>query len=124
MNGVHVGHLSYIGDSIIGENCNFGAGTITANLRFDGKSIKMRIKGEMVSTGRRKMGVVMGDDVETGIGVLLMPGIKIGCSSWIGPNIVVYKDVPSNTIMILKQQIRRETRKDNKSLIRNKTGLI
>lgn len=106
MNGVHIGHLSYVGDSIIGEDCNFGAGTITANLRFDGKPIRMRIKGEMVSTGREKMGVVMGDDVKTGIGVLFMPGVKVGCNSWVGPNIVVYKDVPSNTITILKQQIR------------------
>jgi len=129
MDDVHVGHLSYIGDSIIGKHCNFGAGTITANLRFDGKPIEMKIKDETVSTGRRKMGIVMGDYVQVGVGVLFMPGVKVGCNSWIGPNIVVYKDVPSNTVMILQQQIRstsfrRETRKDNKSPMRNKTRLI
>jgi len=107
MNSVHIGHLSYVGDSIIGEGCNFGAGTITANLRFDEKPVKMRIKGEMVDTGRKKMGVIIGDNVKTGIGVLFMPGVKIGCNSWIGPNIVLYRDVPSNTVMTLQQQIRR-----------------
>ena len=106
MNDVHIGPLSHVVDSVIGEDCDFGAGTITANYRFDRKPIKMRVKGEMVSTGREEMGVVMGDDVKTGVGVLFMPGVKVGCNSWIGPNIVVYKDVPSNTIMSLKQQIR------------------
>jgi len=108
MDGTHVGHLSYVGDSIIGEGCNFGAGTITANLRFDEKPVKMRIKGKIVDTHRKKMGVVMGDHVKTGVGVLFMPGVKVGCNSWIGPNLVVSRDVPSNTVMILQQQIRRQ----------------
>jgi len=120
MNDVHVGHLSYIGDSVIGDDCNLGAGTITANLRFDDKPVKMRIKVEIVDSGRRKIGVVMGDYVKTGIGVLFMPGVKIGCNSWIGPNVVVYEDVPPNILMTLQQQIRSanlpcETGKDNKS---------
>ena len=107
MDNVHIGHLSYVGDSIVGEGCNFGAGTITANLRFDEKPVKMRIKGKIVDSGRRKIGVVMGDNVKTGIGVLFMPGVKVGCNSWIGPNVVVYKDVPPNILMTLQQQIRR-----------------
>jgi len=121
MDYVHVGHLSYVGDSVIGEGCNLGAGTITANLRFDGKSVKMEIKGEIIDTDRRKLGVVMGDNVKTGIGVLFMPGVKVGCNSWVGPNIVAYKDVPPNIIMTVQQQIRsaelpsEKTGKDNKS---------
>ena len=110
MDHVHIGHLSYVGDSIIGEDCNLGAGTITANLRFDNRPVKMKIKGEVISTGRRKMGVVMGDSVKTGIGSLFMPGVKIGCNSWIGPNTVVYRDIPSNTIVMLEQQIQRKYR--------------
>lgn len=106
MDNVHVGHLSYVGDSIIGENCNLGAGSITANLRFDRKTVKMRVKDEVIDTGRVKMGVVMGDNVSTGVGALFMPGVTVGCNCWIGPNIVVYKDVPPDTILILEQQIR------------------
>ncbi|WP_340818828.1 bifunctional sugar-1-phosphate nucleotidylyltransferase/acetyltransferase [Methanolobus sp. WCC4] len=67
MDGTNVGHLSYVGDSVIGTNCNFGAGTKIANLRHDNKNVKSVVKGEIVDTGRRKLGVIMGDDVHTGI---------------------------------------------------------
>ncbi|MCD6464866.1 NTP transferase domain-containing protein [Candidatus Bathyarchaeota archaeon] len=107
MDGVRIGHLSYVGDSIIGEGCNLGAGSISANLRFDKKTVKMKIRGEKIDTGRMKMGVIMGDNVMTGIGALFMPGVTIGHNSWIGPNIVVYNDVPPNTILTLEQQVRR-----------------
>lgn len=67
MEGTHVGHLSYVGDSVIGRRCNFGAGTKVANLRHDGKNIKVMLKGRIIDSGRRKLGVIMGDDVHTGI---------------------------------------------------------
>ena len=105
MDNTHIGHLSYIGDSVIGENCNLGAGTITANLRFDDKPVKMIVKDKVVDTGRRKLGVIMGDNVKTGINALFMPGVKVGKNCWIGPNVVVNKDVPSNTIILLKQNL-------------------
>jgi len=95
MENVHVAHLSYIGDSILCENVNFGAGTITANLRFDDKPVKMMIKDQLVSTGRRKLGAVVGGYVKTGINVSLMPGVKVGSYSWIAPGAVVYRDIPS-----------------------------
>ncbi|MCX8170745.1 MAG: sugar phosphate nucleotidyltransferase [Candidatus Bathyarchaeota archaeon] len=107
MDNVHVGHLSYVGDSIIGENCNLGAGFISANLRFDKKTIYVSVKGEKIDTGKMKIGVIMGDNVMTGVGALFMPGVTVGYNSWIGPNIVVYKDVPSNTLLLLRQRIKR-----------------
>ncbi len=67
MASTHIGHLSYVGDSVIGCHCNFGAGTKVANLRHDGKNIKVMIKGRILDSGRRKLGVIMGDDVHTGI---------------------------------------------------------
>jgi len=90
----HISHLSYVGDSIICEHVNFGAGTVTANLRFDEKPVKMFIKGQLVSTGRRKFGAVVGAYVKTGINVSIMPGVKIGSYSWISPGAVVTRDVP------------------------------
>lgn len=96
MEYVHANHLSYIGDSIICEHVNLGAGTITANLRFDNKPVKVTIKGVKVSSGRRKLGAIIGAFVKTGINVSLMPGVKIGSYTWIGPGSVVYHDVPSN----------------------------
>jgi bifunctional UDP-N-acetylglucosamine pyrophosphorylase/glucosamine-1-phosphate N-acetyltransferase len=105
MDGVHIGHLSYVGDSIIGENCNLGAGTITANYRLDAGTVKMMVKGKLVDTGRTKLGAVLGDNVKTGINVLLMPGIKVGKNCWIGPNAIVYRDLPPDTAVFLKQNL-------------------
>ena len=103
MDGTHVGHLSYVGDSIFGEKCNLGAGTVTANLRFDDGAIKMMIKDKAVDTGRRKLGAILGDNVKTGIKSLFMPGVKVGANSWVGPNFMVEHDVPGDTMVFLKQ---------------------
>ncbi len=102
MEHVHVSHLSYVGDSIICEGVNFGAGTITANLRFDDKPVKVNIKDKRVSTGRRKFGAIIGGYVKTGINVSLMPGVKVGSYSWIAPGAVVYEDVPSRSFLRFK----------------------
>lgn len=99
MDKAAVPHLSYLGDSIIGERCNLGAGTITANLRFDHKNVKMTIKGQRVDTGLRKLGTVMGDDCQTGINVNLHPGVKIGTGTWIAPGVTVQKDVPDSVLL-------------------------
>jgi len=101
-----IGHLSYVGDSIIGENCNFGAGTKVANLRLDNKTIKVSIKGERVDSGRRKLGIFMGDNVKTGINVSLMPGVKIGPNSAIGAEVLVSRDVPANTLLQVRQDFK------------------
>ena len=104
MEGTHVGHLSYVGDSVIGDHCNLGAGTITANLRFDDAHVKVTVKGERVSSGRRKLGAFLGDYVKTGINVSFLPGVIVGEYSWIGPHILVDKDIPSYTVVLLKHQ--------------------
>jgi UDP-N-acetylglucosamine diphosphorylase/glucosamine-1-phosphate N-acetyltransferase len=104
MDQTHIGHLSYVGDSILCEDCNLAAGTIAANLRLDDGHVKMIVKGKVVDTERRKLGAILGDKVKTGINALLMPGVKIGTNSWIGANFTVHKDVPGNTIVSLKQE--------------------
>jgi UDP-N-acetylglucosamine diphosphorylase/glucosamine-1-phosphate N-acetyltransferase len=78
MENTNVAHLSYVGDSVIGSNCNFGAGTIVANLRHDRGDIRSYIRGERVNTERHKLGVIMGDDVKTGINTTIYPGTVIG----------------------------------------------
>lgn len=75
MEGTHIGHLSYVGDSVIGCRCNFGAGTKVANLRHDGKNIKVMLKGRIIDSGRRKLGVIMGNDVHTGINTSINIGV-------------------------------------------------
>jgi bifunctional UDP-N-acetylglucosamine pyrophosphorylase/glucosamine-1-phosphate N-acetyltransferase len=99
MDGTHVAHLSYVGDSIIAEGCNLGAGTITANIRFDKKNIRVSVKGERVDSGLRKLGSIIGGNVQTGINVSLMPGVKVGSDAWIAPGLTVYDDVPSGVFL-------------------------
>jgi len=77
MEDTKVAHLSYVGDSVVGSDCNFGAGTVVANLRHDGGDIISYIRGEKVSSDRRKLGVIMGDDVKTGINTTIYPGTVI-----------------------------------------------
>jgi bifunctional UDP-N-acetylglucosamine pyrophosphorylase/glucosamine-1-phosphate N-acetyltransferase len=105
MSGSKVPHLSYIGDSIIGENCNLGAGTITANIRLDEKPISLKMKGRVSSSGRRKLGTIMGDGVQTGINASIMPGVRIGPASLIGPGVVVYEDVPAAHEIFARQSL-------------------
>jgi bifunctional UDP-N-acetylglucosamine pyrophosphorylase/glucosamine-1-phosphate N-acetyltransferase len=111
MDGTHVGHLSYVGDSILCERCNLGAGTITANYRLDGRTIKMLIKDRIVDSGRRKLGAILGDNVKTGINALLMPGVKVGANSWVGPNFMVEQDLPANAVALLRQGEDKCTKK-------------
>jgi bifunctional UDP-N-acetylglucosamine pyrophosphorylase/glucosamine-1-phosphate N-acetyltransferase len=77
MPGSHIAHLSYIGDSVVGEGCNLAAGTITANVRHDGQTVGSTIKGKKVDSGRHKLGSILADGVKTGIHCALYPGCKI-----------------------------------------------
>jgi bifunctional UDP-N-acetylglucosamine pyrophosphorylase/glucosamine-1-phosphate N-acetyltransferase len=92
-------HMNYIGDSIVGERCSFGAGTITANQRFDEKTITAIVNGDQVNTDKDKFGAIIGDNCKTGINVSIMPGIKIGPNSIIGPSVCLTEDIDSNTMM-------------------------
>ena len=86
MDDTKIGHLSYVGDSVIGSKCNFGAGTKIANLRLDEKTISVIVKGLKTDSGRRKLGCIMGDGVHTGIGSLINVGtvIEAGAAIWPG----------------------------------------
>lgn len=106
MSKTHVSHLAYVGDSIVGENCNLGAGTITANLRFDEKPVSYVVKGVKESTDRIKFGAVFGDHVRTGVDVSTMPGVKVGAYSWIYPGAVVTRDVPPCSVYVSEEDIR------------------
>jgi NDP-sugar pyrophosphorylase family protein len=92
-NNVFVSHLSYVGDSIIGDGCNLGAGFISSNLRHDNATIVTRLQGEKIATGRIKLGAIIGDGVHTGIHTSVYPGRKI----WPGlntlPGSIVERDI-------------------------------
>lgn len=102
MDHTNIGHLSYVGDSVIGSNCNLGAGTTIANLRLDEKPVKMEVGGRVISSGRRKLGTIIADNVRTGVNCTINVGVKIGPDSAVGPGAVVYKDVSPNTMVFVK----------------------
>ena len=93
MDGAVIGHLSYCADSVVGKSVNFGAGTITANLRHDNGPVKSMVRGELVSTGRRKFGTIMGDNAKTGIHTSIYPGRKIWPGKTTLPREVVREDI-------------------------------
>ena len=103
MENTNVSHLSYVGDSVIGSNCNIAAGTNIANLRFDNRPVKTKIKNQMIDSGRRKLGSIIGDSVKTGINSSFSPGVKVGHNSTIGSGVLLYDDVPSDTRVLVKQ---------------------
>ena len=88
----HVPHLSYVGDSLLGREVNFGAGTTVANLRHDDEPVEQTVKGDRVSTGRRKYGVVVGDGAKTGIHTTLHPGVVLSAGARTMPNETVDRD--------------------------------
>ncbi len=85
MKGSKIPHHNYVGDSIIGEGCNLGAGTKIANLRLDKKDIT----AAGMDTKRRKLGAIIGDKVETGINACINVGSIIGNNTHIGPGAIV-----------------------------------
>ncbi|MBR6358393.1 MAG: UDP-N-acetylglucosamine pyrophosphorylase [Lachnospiraceae bacterium] len=84
---VQVPHYNYVGDSVLGYKSHMGAGSITSNVKSDKTLvvIKDRESGEKLETGLKKMGAVLGDNVEVGCGSVLNPGTVVGSNSRIYP---------------------------------------
>lgn len=93
MKGTDFPHQNYVGDSVIGERCNFGAGTKIANLRLDEKEIW--VGG--INTRRRKLGAIIGDGVKTGINASINIASLIGDGTFIGPGAVVHGVILPNS---------------------------
>ncbi len=93
MRKTSIGHLSYCGDSVIGEGVNFGAGTIVSNFRHDGAQHQSMVGGRLIGTGRRKFGTVIGDGVHTGIHTSIYPGRKIWPGLSTRPGEIVQRDL-------------------------------
>jgi bifunctional UDP-N-acetylglucosamine pyrophosphorylase/glucosamine-1-phosphate N-acetyltransferase len=89
MKGSKAPHHNYVGDSIIGENSNLGSGTKIANLRFDKKEIEVIHRGKKTNSGRRKLGAIIGNNVNTGINASINAGSILGNNVRVGPNTTV-----------------------------------
>ena len=100
MNGAKAPHHNYVGDSIIGENSNLGSGTKIANLRLDKKEIIVVHKGVKINTGRKKLGAIIGSNVNTGINVSINAGTILGNNVKVGPNSLVSGTYESQSTII------------------------
>ncbi|MCI0532787.1 hypothetical protein L0Y49_01050 [bacterium] len=100
--GTHIAHLNFVGHSVVGKNCNFGAGAIVANSK--------------VHLGGDKRGAIIGDNVFIGIGALIHPGTVIGKNCWIYPGAILRGEYPPGSIIKVRQtQEITPFRKDEKN---------
>ncbi len=97
MDNSNIPHQNYIGDSVIGQNCNLGSGCKVANLRLNKKNIKAILNGKKIDTKRRKLGTVIGDDVQTGVNSMLNTGSMIGNNVFIGPGALTKGEIQPNS---------------------------
>ena len=104
-NKCEVPHYNYVGDSILGYKSHMGAGSITSNVKSDKKLVIIKGKDEKIETGRKKVGAMIGDEVEVGCGSILNPGTVVGRNSNIYPLSSVRGVVPENSIYKNKNEI-------------------
>ena len=95
---VQVPHYNYVGDSILGYKSHMGAGSITSNVKSDKKLVIIKNEKEKIETGLKKVGAMVGDEVEVGCGSILNPGTVIGIHTNIYPLSSVRGFVPANSI--------------------------
>ncbi len=104
-NKVQVPHYNYVGDSILGYKAHMGAGSITSNVKSDKTLVTILTKEEKVKTELKKMGAILGDEVEVGCNSVLNPGTVIGKHSNVYPLSMVRGFVPANSIYKNKNEV-------------------
>lgn len=97
-NNVQVPHYNYVGDSILGYRSHMGAGSITSNVKSDKTLVTVKYQGEIITTGLKKFGAILGDCVEVGCNSVLNPGSVICPNSNIYPLSMVRGVVPPKSI--------------------------
>ncbi|MDO8470621.1 MAG: glucose-1-phosphate thymidylyltransferase, partial [bacterium] len=101
--GTHF-HSGYVGDSIIGRNCRFGAGFATANRRLDRNTIEAQVKDKKVDTKLSSLGVVVGDGTHFGIHTGTMPGVFVGSECRVYPGTLVFENIADGMTLSAKVQ--------------------
>ncbi len=97
-NCVQIPHYNYVGDSILGYKSHLGAGAVTSNVKSDKSLIKVKNGKEIIETGLKKFGAMIGDGVEVGCNSVLNPGTVIGKNTTIYPLSRVRGVIKENSI--------------------------
>jgi len=108
-------HSNYIGDSIVDDDCSLGAGTVLANFRLDEGNIQIKVGDSLVDTGYDKLGTIMGRGCRIGVNASLMPGVRVGPGSLVGPQVCLNKDLGVNKRILPKSRyyvVNNKTRLD------------
>src|SRR3989344_2058617 len=108
-------HSTYLGDSVIGQNVAFGSGSVVANFRLDEGEISSMVQEEEVNTQRKKLGVVIGNNVRVGIHASFAPGVKVGEGSFISTATYVSRDVAENKYVHTHEGVLEE--RENKVVV-------
>jgi len=72
-----IGRLSFVGDSVIGENVDIGAGCMTVNRTVDWQKVHVKNGKSSFPSGLVKLGAFVGDDVTIGAGNIIQPGTVV-----------------------------------------------
>ncbi len=95
LDGVHAAHFAYVGDSILGNDVNLGAGVKCANVRLDRKEVIVRDGNTKMPTGLKKFGAIIGDFCQLGCNVVLNPGTLLGKEVCCAPCVAISGIVPA-----------------------------
>jgi len=99
LDGAHAAHFAYVGDTILGNRVNLGAGTICANLLLEGKTVYVHSRDQPINTGMRKLGAIIGDDTQIGCNTVTNPGALIGKGVHCYPTLNVGGFIPSQSLV-------------------------
>ena len=102
---VQTPHYNYVGDSILGYKAHMGAGSITSNVKSDKTLVVIKNGDELIETGRKKVGAILGDCVEIGCNSVLNPGTVLGRRASVYPTSCVRGVIPEDGIYKSKDDI-------------------
>lgn len=100
LDGVHAAHFAYVGDSILGNKVNLGAGTKCANLKLDNSGVKIHYNGQLIETGLRKFGAILGDETQIGCNSVTNPGTLFGKKVFCYPCLNIGGFIPSDHLVV------------------------
>ena len=106
--GVQLPHYNYVGDSILGYKAHLGAGAIISNFKLDHTGVNLRCGDEVIETGLRKFGALLGDGVEVGCNSVIFPGTVIGKGTLVYPLTSARGVIPKNAIVCSDGSIKNK----------------
>lgn len=112
MDGSQIPHFNYVGDSILGCGAHLGAGVICSNLRLDQRTITVRLAEDVIDTGLRKFGAIVGEKAEVGCNAVLNPGTLLGPRSLVMPTATFSGFLPPATIARVRTTVSLIPRRD------------